>query len=209
MKYIYFDFDGTIADSLHLGLDIAEVLSEKYGFKKPDREKLNYYKTLTPTELFKELEVSLIKVPVLAPLFKIEMNRRINDLHPFEGIKEVLQKLSEDNFLGILTSNSVENVRKFLINHDMLHFFSDIRSEIQLFGKHLSLKKILRKNKISKKDFIYIGDEIRDIEAAHKTKVKSIAVSWGFNNPDFLQKYNPTYLANKPENIVEIIKLIS
>ena len=205
MKYIYFDFDGTIADSLALGLDIADELSEKYGFEKVDRTKLDEYKKMTATELFKELRLPFIKVPIIAPMFKIEINRKINDLHPFDGIKDLMHKLSEDNYLGILTSNSVENVKKFLINHNMIHLFSDIRSEIQIFGKHLSLNKIIRQNKISKADFVYIGDETRDIEAANKTKVKSIAVTWGFNHPDVLIKYQPTYIAKEPNDILNII----
>ncbi len=204
--YIYFDFDGTIADSLALGLEISDFLAEKYNFKKIDRSKINYYKTLTAKELFKDLKIPIYKLPILAPVFKLEINRRIEQLVIFEGMESVLKKLSENHFLGILTSNSVENVKKFLEKYKLLHIFSDIKSELQLFGKHLSLNKIIRQNKIEKENFIYVGDEVRDIEAAKKTGIKIISVTWGFNLSTTLKKYSPNFLAEKPSDILKFVE---
>ncbi len=202
MRYIYFDFDGTLADSFSLGLDIADVLAPKFGFNKVDRTKIDYYRALSSQELLKEFKIPLIKVPVLAPLFKLELYKRIDDLKPYPGVEKMLSSLSKKYYVGILTSNTVENVNHFLKNHNLTEYISDIRSEFQLFGKHTSLKKIISKKKINKADIIYIGDETRDIEAANKTKIKSIAVSWGFNSEEVLIKYNPSFIASSLEEIL-------
>jgi len=80
MKYIYFDFDGTIADSVALGIEIVDVLAPKYGFKTVDKSKIDYYRNLSSQDLIKEFNIPLIKLPFLAPLFKIELSKRIDDL---------------------------------------------------------------------------------------------------------------------------------
>jgi phosphoglycolate phosphatase len=202
MGYIYFDFDGTLADSFSLAMEISDYLAPKYGFNKVDKNKIEYYRNLSSQELIKEFNVPLYKIPILAPVFKIEMNKRIDHLKPFDCIPEMLKNLSQNNILGILTSNSVENVEHFLQKHNLTQFISDIRSEFQLFGKHQSLKKILRQKKIPKKKFIYVGDETRDIDAANKIKINSIAVTWGFNSEKALKKHKPTTIAHDCNDII-------
>ena len=64
------------------------------------------------------------------------------------------------------------------------------------------LKRIIKKYKIDKSQTYYIGDETRDIDAAKKNGVKSIAVTWGYNSEQVLLKYKPSFIAQKPEDIL-------
>lgn len=205
MNFVYFDFDGTLADSFAQGIEIANYLAPKYNFQTVDKSKIEYYRSLSAQELIKEFKVPLIKIPFLAPVFKIELNKRINTLKPFSGISKLLKTLSSKYYIGILTSNSVDNVQIFLKNHNLIDYISDIRSEFHLFGKHNSLKKIISKHKISKDRIIYVGDETRDIEASKKIGIKIIAVNWGFNSEKALRKYNPDKIANSTNDIVDFI----
>ena len=202
MRYVYFDFDGTLANSIVMAVEITNYLAPKLGFNSVDNSKIDYYKTLTGQEILKEFRIPLIKLPIVAPAYKIELNKRIDRLMPYEGIDTMLKQLSEKFKVGILTSNSVENVRKFLTRHNILQYVSDIRSEFHIFGKHNALRKIISKLKIDKKDIIYVGDETRDIEATKKLKLTSIAVTWGFNAEELLEKYKPNYFARTPQDIV-------
>ncbi len=202
MQYIYFDFDGTLADSLLLGVEIANQLAPKFGFKSVDMSKMDYYRTLSAQELLKEFKVSFIKLPIVAPAFKFEFNKRIDRLKPFDGIEQMLIDLTKSYKLGILTSNSEENVNKFLKRYQLGEYISEVRSELQVFGKHKSLKKIISRLNVDKKDFLYVGDETRDIEATKKIKISSIAVTWGINSENVLKKYEPTYIAHYPADIV-------
>jgi phosphoglycolate phosphatase len=208
MKYIYFDFDGTLANSFELGMEIAQELAPKYGFNNVDFSKVDYYRGLSSQELIKEFKVPLYKIPILAPVFKYELFKRIDDLKPYENIPEVLKILSEKYFIGILTSNTVENVKHFLKNHNLQEYISEIRSELHIFGKHNSLKRIISRKKIDKKDFVYVGDETRDIEATKKAKITSIAVSWGFNSEEILLKFSPDYIAHQPTDILRFVDKI-
>jgi hypothetical protein len=39
---------------------------------------------------------------------------------------------------------------------------------------------------------LYVGDEVRDIQAAHKAGVAVAAVTWGFNSRDLLARHART-----------------
>jgi phosphoglycolate phosphatase len=51
----------------------------------------------------------------------------------------------------------------------------------------------------------YIGNEDRDIHAAHKLKIPIIAVTWGYNVRELLATEKPDYLIDKPEELLGIL----
>jgi phosphoglycolate phosphatase-like HAD superfamily hydrolase len=62
------------------------------------------------------------------------------------------------------------------------------------------LRKILKQNKLKPADVIYVGDEMRDIEAAKSVGIEVVAVTWGFNDESRLENEAPTVLVrNRPE----------
>ena len=50
-----------------------------------------------------------------------------------------------------------------------------------------------------------IGDEARDIKASKKSGIKSIAVTWGFQDEATLRRLNPDFIVKTPEDILKII----
>ncbi len=67
------------------------------------------------------------------------------------------------------------------------------------------LKRMCNKHKIKNNEVIYVGDEDRDIIASKKVKIKTIAVTWGFNSKNKLIKENPDYLVDSPIQITKQI----
>ncbi|MBI4226600.1 HAD-IA family hydrolase [Candidatus Roizmanbacteria bacterium] len=205
VKTIIFDFDGTIADTFPLILELFDEYAEEFGYKKIDRKESERLRNKNPKEIFQELKISPLKLPFLANKIRNGLNKQIQTVKIFPGMKDVLLSLKKKNFyLGILTSNSLDNVRKFLFIYN-LEVFNFVHSEMNIFGKDKALNNMLRQNKLSREDVIYIGDEVRDIEACKKAKIKIIAVTWGFNKKEILQKNNPDYLIDKPEELLKII----
>ena len=43
---------------------------------------------------------------------------------------------------------------------------------------------------------LYIGDEVRDIDACRKTGIRIISVTWGFNSKEALCRKNPDFLVD-------------
>ncbi len=208
IKYVFFDFDGTIADTFGFIKEIGKDLLDSVNLSHVnlDWENLEAYRGMNIWEFSKEIGIPIIKLPGLILKFRKEATKKIHLLKPINGIKEVLDELTKDYALGILTTNSKENVEIFLQNNGFENFFCCIISELQLLGKHISLRKIMRRQRINKHELIYIGDELRDILAANKLGLKSIAVLWGLNTKEVLQEASPTFFAQQPRDIITFIK---
>ena len=63
----------------------------------------------------------------------------------------------------------------------------------------------MNRQKNSSKPYYYIGDEVRDIEAAKEAGINSVAVTWGFSDLAQLKKAKPFALITKPEQLLDII----
>jgi phosphoglycolate phosphatase len=205
---VIFDFDGTIAQIIKSPETMVNSLAEEFGFKKIKAEDVEALKDKKAQEIIKILKVPLVKLPFILIKARSILSGEIEKLKPFDGIKEVISYLFDNNYeFGILTSNSKVNVVKFLEKNQM-NIFNFIFSEKSIFGKGKALIRLMKKRKLKSEKIVFIGDETRDIEAAKKVKIKTIAVSWGLNKEELLKNYNPDYLAKEPKDLIKILKNI-
>ncbi len=118
------------------------------------------------------------------------------------GMAEVVREISQAvEITGILTSNTVENVELFLANNGLEGCFEFVSSVRKLSGKHKHLRSILRTFSLAPHELLYIGDELRDVKAAHRVGVDVAAVTWGFNSRGVLSRHMPTYLVDEVEEL--------
>ena len=204
-KVIIFDFDGTLADTIDILLSITNRLSAEFGFKSATKEELAQLSNLNSWQILQYSGISIFKFPLLIRRLKAELHSEVPHIQLFPGIKEVLLELKKRGFqLGIITSNSRENVLGALERNGLQDTFTFIYSG-STFGKHKVINKWLRIENIHTEKVVYVGDEIRDIDAAKKTGIKVIAVGWGFNSPQALAAQNPNFLIERPQELIEII----
>lgn len=204
-KIFIFDFDGTIADSLTTLVKIANELADEFGYDLVTENDIIRLSNLSSRDVLLQSPVAPYKIPFLLRRIKKELNQHIANLKPFVGIKEALIYLKTQQFkLGIVTSNTEDNVIKFLKNNQLEYYFDFIYSSHSIFGKNKVINKLIKKHQLLIDEIIYVGDETRDIEAAKKSKIKVIAVSWGFNSTDILAQYQPDFLINTPHQLTEI-----
>ncbi len=205
-KLLIFDFDGTIADTFQLGTQIIIRVAEELGIEGITAEECLNWRHLKAQEVIKKMGVSFFKIPILAIKFQKELHLRISELKPFEKIPKIIKTLFNRKYeLGIVTSNSSKNVDIFLKHYNLRECFSFIHSEKSLFGKSPILNRIMRQKKIKQKEVVYIGDETRDIEACHKSKIDIISVTWGFNSKELLESLMPTKLIDDPQELLALL----
>ncbi len=200
---LLFDFDGTLADSFSAVLNIVERLAPEFNYNLPQAtsEIVKELRHTSLSEIIKKLNISIFTLPILIKRIKDELNQQIKSLQPIPGIQQALMDLKESGYkLGILTSNNQENVGAFLCDNS-LNFFEAIYCDSSLFGKHNVINRFLKTYKLAPCNVMYIGDEVRDIEAAHKSSIKVIAVTWGFNAPLLLQAKKPDFLVSHPSEL--------
>lgn len=204
MSSLIVDFDGTLADSLPLVLDLFYKWSGKPKFSTSE---LEHFRGMHAKEILSELRIPIWKVPGLLVKNHAEFGKRINEVPIFSGIAEALKALaSQGHKLHIMSTNSTQNIDKFIKANNIGDIFDSINGNVGVFGKTSAMKIILKRHKIKRQDCYSIGDEVRDIEAARKVGIKSIAVTWGYNNATVLKKHSPDFLVDKPSQLVKLVK---
>lgn len=205
-KVIIFDFDGTIADTLPAIVMITNRLAPQFGYKTATPEVLSQLKHLSPQEIIKSAGISWLKLPFLLKKVTRELAEEISNLSPIFGMKSALIELKKQgHILGIVTSNSAENVNNFIRVNFEPNIFDYICAGIAVFSKNQTINQLIKKHNFPHQDVIYVGDETRDIEAARKSKIKIISVTWGFNSPEILAAKKPDFLINDPQELITII----
>jgi len=202
MKTLIFDFDGTLADSFELALEIAHELMD---LGQLDGAEIARLRGMPPAKIMRELHIPLTRVPRLLIKGRQKMHTRIAEVHPFPGIPDTVRKLHADGYhLLVMSSNSERNVRTFLRANDLELYFDGVYGGAAIFNKSSALRKVLRRNRLDAADCFYIGDEVRDVIAAAKTGVEPVAVAWGYQTAEALTKYHPFALAKRPADLLRI-----
>lgn len=200
---IIFDFDGTIADSFGIILAIFNEISGREHVSDAEVARL---KKLSLIKAAEEVAIPKWRVPYLLFRGRKMMSRRIGDVTPFLDIPSVIRRLHEMGYrLCILSSNSTRNVETFLDENKLSEYFTSVDGGIGLFGKARAVKRIMKRHHVQPKDCIYIGDEVRDVEASKRAGVSSIAAAWGFNAAEILAAHHPDALAQAPSELPALI----
>lgn len=203
MNYI-FDFDGTIADSLPAF--IAVFNKTVRNNKNPlTAEEIATLKGMTLRKAIKNLGIRWWQVPRLIVQGIPDFHALVPTLKPFDGIANTIKELHlRGDKLFIVTSNTRESVDIFLKENKLDKYFSDKYTNAGLFNKSKYIRKLIKNNNLKRKDCVYIGDEARDVQAARLAVIKIISVTWGFNNKELLKKQHPTYIIDKPQQLINL-----
>jgi phosphoglycolate phosphatase len=208
-KTIIFDFDGTIADTLDATVRIYNRIAPEFRCKTINQKDQKIFRAKRLQEFFRDYGVTNIKLPFLLICIKKELRSQILDIKPINGIAQALKEIKVAGFnLGIMTSNSKDNVEMFLITNDLSEIFDFIYSGNNIFGKDKVIDRLLRENRIEKETVVYVGDETRDIDATKKVKIPIIAVSWGFNTKNALKTLKPAKIVDHPKDLFDCLQKI-
>ena len=203
VKTLIFDFDGTLADSFEL---VMEITYELTGVKPLSKQEEARLRKLPLLKAVREVHIPLHQVPRLLIKGRQMMLERIQEVYPFVGIPEVLQTLHERGYhMLVISSNSEKNVRAFLRAHKLESFFDGVYGSASVFNKTGSLRRVLRRNRLEPADCLYIGDEVRDVVAATRAHIEPVAVAWGYQAPEALAKYHPYALLQEPKELLKLL----
>lgn len=206
IRTMIFDFDGTIADTMQVLVEIYNnILVPRFKCKPIAANEEILLRSSRPHEIMISKGVTLLNLPFIVLTARKELSRHMDHVKPHGAIISTLIQLSRQGMrLGICSSNSRSNVCSFLATYKILHLFDFIHTGKNVFGKHRTLRHIISQHKLRKEETVYIGDEIRDVEAAHTVGIRAISVLWGFNNADALRNTKPDILISSPEELTKV-----
>ncbi len=205
LRAVIFDFDGTIVDTFDAVVQIFNEVAP--GFNLPlitDSERKGV-RNLSARELVRKYQITPWKLFRLVSTIRSKLKSNIQDIPIVKEMDTVLGDLGKQGVkVGVVTTNSTENVQLFLKKWRIAVDF--IHSEHNLFGKAKVLTHVIKERQLSQSSVVYVGDEVRDIEAAKKANISAIAVTWGFNSEKRLRQAEPDYVVSEASQISRIVE---
>lgn len=202
---ILFDFDGTIIDSTPWIVAALNKLAPSYGKKPITNEEYELLRSSTISELLKKFDLPFYQIPLILLQARAEVFRDLDKMDLCTGMEKALTELKTKGYrLGIISSSPKKNIDLILKKYQ-LDMFEFVHSELNIFGKAAAIVGVCNQYGIEKDKSIYIGDEIRDIEASRKAGIDIISVTWGLNNYEGLTMHGASYLAADASELLEEI----
>ncbi len=194
MKYIFWDFNGTILDDAYLCYEILNQM-----LKEVDRPGVTFDEYLMifdfPVRDYyaKVYDLEKTSFDVLAKRFiDLYQPRSLNaPLH--KNIVEIVTYFKEKGYKNIVLSASEINNLKAQLKHFKIDgLFDDVlgTSDVYANGKIDVAKAYINEHHIHTENSVMIGDTLHDAEIADILGVAPILFTKGHQHPSRLKKYN-------------------
>ncbi len=182
---------------------ITNRIAPEYGYSPTTPEKLSYYQSLSTQEMLKQSEIPLFRLPFLLRRVRREMGTELETVSVATELIPTLQELVDrGHHLMIMSSNSRNNIERFLTRHSIRELFSSVQGGVGLLSKSRVLKRIVQRGGLDFSQVIYVGDETRDVDASNQVGILMAAVSWGFSSREALADQDPAFLIDHPRQLI-------
>jgi len=200
-RLVIFDFDGTLADSFPWFAATLNDVAARWRFKSVATDEEELLRGMSAREIMVHLGVPAWKAPLVAADMRRRMSAEIHHIRRFDGADRMLSHLHAAGItLGLATSNRADNVRRVLGARN-LRLFRYLETGATIHGKAARLGRVLRRAGAPAARALYIGDEIRDIEAAHAAGIQVGCVAWGYNRLEALRAAGPDLVFERMDEI--------
>jgi phosphoglycolate phosphatase len=201
-----FDFDGTIADSMEWALRVMNEVAQQYGFREISADEREMLRGRPNREVIAYLGIPAWKLPLIARGVRKIAERDISQIRIFPWVPDLFSSLRRrGTAISIVSSNSETNIRRVL-GAEVASMAQQYAGGAALFGKAAKIKAVIRRCASSREFTTSVGDEIRDIEAAHAVGISSLAVTWGYATAPALEAARPTQLVQDPAELLDWFK---
>lgn len=189
VENILLDLDGTIADSGSVVIDIINDLAQKHYFRGITQEDIPILQKGRVIDFYKHLSIPILSLPKILSEGYSMLKERYDDVKLFDGMGDFISDASDRYKVDLLTTNKVDIAKRFLERYNLSKNIGKIQSCARIQGfisKSIPLKNYCLETEISPELVDYIGDEVRDYEAASRVGTGITLVSWGYNHQDTL-----------------------
>lgn len=209
-KAILFDLDGTLTDSGEGIMNCAKLALEHYNLPIPSEAELR-------TFVGPPLHESFIRFGVPAEeadnAIKIYRSRYIPigkfENHPYEGIREVLEKLkSAGHSLYVATSKPEAMSVEILQHFDLAKYF-DIIAGASFDRSRSSKEDVIAYLLCQCGDYdqkVMVGDTAFDVIGAKAHGIPTVGVAWGYGKVEDMENAGAVSIARTMEDLYEMLK---
>lgn len=214
IKAVLFDLDGTLVNSLgDLAASTNYALSE-FGFPTHETECFKYFvgdgmPKLIERALPEEKRDENTRKRVLATFMEHYRAHFADRTAAYEGIGELISALRDMGLKTAVISNKVQEMTLVVVQKLFGDCFEVVCGKQEGFPTKpdpaLTLK-VMGQLGVTPEECVLIGDSGMDAAAAVNAGCIGIGVLWGFRTRDELLKNGAKYIAEKPQDIISILK---
>jgi len=235
IKAVIWDYDGTLVDTHIKNLNVTRKIIKQITGKEPENvpalADLNNYRVVTNKAenwrtLYKnEFNLSESEIEQAGRLWSEFQLKDETEVPFYDGIVDVISTLGKYPH-GIVSQNSKENIKQYLHKTKMLKYFKcilgyeEVESSKQKPDPDGLLQCILELVPLGNGTVIYIGDHETDIRCAlnankvcenngSNIRVISIGAFYDADTNISNWKIQPAFVAEKVEDIIEIVRMIN
>ena len=202
---VIFDLDGTLADSFPWFLRNVNDVADRFGFSRVGDDDIASLRQAGSREILRRLQVPLWKLPAIVRHMRRMKAAHLADIPLFPGTETMLRGLRDGGLtLALVSSDNEANARRQL--GEAAGLFAHFDCGASLFGKAAKFRRVVKRAGVQPSQALAIGDEIRDIEAAHAAGIACGAVTWGYAAPEALRALKPDMILEMVEDIVSCLK---
>jgi phosphoglycolate phosphatase len=189
-KAVFFDFDGTLADTAP---DLAAALNQlrtARGLAPLAVDEVRPYASMGARGLLRigfGLKPEDPEYASLREAFLQNYGERVCvATRLFPGMAELLRELEARSIAwGIVTNKAVRFTECIVATLGLRPACTSCGDSTPHLKPHpASLLLAAEKLQVLAQECIYVGDDLRDVQAARAARMRAVAVEWGYHNPD-------------------------
>jgi len=193
IKVIIFDFDGVIVDSNHIKGKAFQELFSDYN-KEFIKKILVYHKRNKGISRYKKfvhyykllgLDINDKEIKRLDKVFSKLVYKKVVKAKYTPGVIQFLRSVYKIVPLYVVSATPESEIRKIVKIRGLNKFFRRVYGAPS--EKADIINKIIKNNKVSSREVLYIGDSRNDYEVAIKTGVKFFALAYNDKLPRELE----------------------
>ncbi|WP_340618755.1 HAD family hydrolase [Xenorhabdus entomophaga] len=213
---VFFDFDGTIADTREASIEATQTAFQHFGLTRPSSELILQYMGIPIEKSFDAMRgpsISGVNTEEIISFFRhIYPSICDKTTYLYDGISELLSTLKSEHFyLAVVTSKKSTvlstNLEKLGLNNifDVI-IGSDHVSHYKPHPEPLNMA-IHKLNTLTQKEIfgVIVGDALSDIEMGKAANIDTCGVTWGAFKQDVLAKASPDSLVHSVSELRSVL----
>jgi len=207
IKLVAFDLDGTIGETIPMCIAAFDKAISPYINSKLSEKEIIQTFGLNEEGMIKKVAGKNWQKG-LNDFYLRYQEMHVMCPHPFEGIKELIAKLKEQNIiLALVTGKGEKSCLITLSQFGIKNDFDDIKTGSP--NKNIKaelLSELQHKYKLSSRELIYIGDTVADIASCNQAGIQCLSAGWANSAKlNQLEEYNKGYVFHTIQSLKEYI----
>lgn len=184
IKYIIWDWNGTLFNDVQLGVDIINNLLKDNNLPQITFDKYRDIFTFPVSDYYQiaGFDFNKTSFEILGKKFMDEYERRKYEMNLFEGAREVLELARSRGIKqSVLSAYKHDTLVEILNHYKISEYFESIMGLDNIYAgskEHLGIE-LRKKLTYNEDEILFVGDTLHDADVAKAMNVKCILISKG------------------------------